>query len=90
MKVAKRYLTLANDLHESRDIFLSQLILESLYESLGLATESLKNSNPMATYWFLQLWMNAMFELSMDVEKPNDADETTKNRSVEGTLDLLK
>lgn len=40
LKVAKTYLTLANQLHEGRDICLSQLILESLYESLGLATKS--------------------------------------------------
>lgn len=33
LKVAKRYLTLANQLHEGRDICLSQVMLGSLYES---------------------------------------------------------
>lgn len=46
LKVAKRYLTLAN---QGCDICFSQLTLGSLYESLGLATESLKNSNPKTT-----------------------------------------
>lgn len=43
LKVAKIYLTLANQLHECKDIFLSQLILGSFYKSLGLATEVLRN-----------------------------------------------
>lgn len=46
LKVAKRYLTLANQLHEGKYIFHSQLILGSLYESPGEATETLRNINP--------------------------------------------
>lgn len=34
LKVVKRYSTLANQLHEKKDICLSQLILWSLYESI--------------------------------------------------------
>lgn len=91
LKVAKRYLTLVNQLHKGHDIFLSQLILGSLYKSLGLATEFLKNLKPNdnllldGPYLLLQLWLNSMFELSLDVEKSNGADETIKNRRVEGT-----
>lgn len=90
MKLEKRYLTLANQSHEGRDISLRQLILGSLYESLGLTTEALKNIKPIdnlllaGPYWLLQLWLNAMLELSMDVQKPNIYDETIKNRRVEG------
>lgn len=43
LKVEKRYITLANQLHEGKDVFLSQLILGLLYESLGLATKVLRN-----------------------------------------------
>lgn len=42
LKVAKRFMTLANQLHDRRNIFLHQLILGSLYETLGLAFETLK------------------------------------------------
>lgn len=38
-KVAKRILTLVNQLHEGKNIYLSQLILDSLYETLGLAID---------------------------------------------------
>lgn len=33
LKVVKIYITLGNQIHEGKDIFLSQLILRSLYES---------------------------------------------------------
>lgn len=90
MKVSKRYLTLDNQLHEGRNIYLSQLILGSLYEYLGLSTKTLKNLKPkdnmllVGPYWLLQLWLNVMFEPSLDVDKPNDADEDMKNKHVEG------
>lgn len=90
LKVANRYLTLANQLHEGYDIYLSQLILGSLYESLEVAIDALKNLKPKdnmllsGPFWWLQLWMNAMFEISMDVDKPNDANEIIKNRCAEG------
>lgn len=91
LKVSKRYLTLVNQLHERRDIYLGQLILGSLYESLGLATKSLKNLQPkdnlllVRPLWLLQLWLNSMFEPSLDVKKPNGADENIKKKCVEGT-----
>lgn len=90
LKVANRYLTLANQLHEGYDIYLSQLILGSLYESLEVAIDALKNLKPKdnmllsGPFWWLQLWMNAMFEISMDVDKPNDANKIIKNRCAEG------
>lgn len=70
LKVAKRYLTLENQLDEGRDICISQLILGSIYESLRLATWTLKKLQPKhnmllyGPYWLLQLWLNAMFDLS--------------------------
>ncbi|KAI5393548.1 hypothetical protein KIW84_060608 [Lathyrus oleraceus] len=59
LKVAKRYLTLAKQLHERQDICLSQLILGYLYESLGLVTKTLKKLLPkdnlllVGPYWML-------------------------------------
>lgn len=67
------------------------MILGSLYESLGLSNEALKNLEPndnlflVGPYWLLRLWLNKMFELSLDVEKPNDTDEPINNKRVEGT-----
>lgn len=86
----QRYLTLANQLHEGRDICLSQLILGSIYESLGLATKTVKNLQPkdnlllVGYYWFPGFWLNSMFEPSLDIKNPNTADEDMKFRHVEG------
>lgn len=61
LKMAKRYITLANQIHEGKDVFLSQLILGSLYESLGVSTEALRNIDPKddlllsEPLWLLQL-----------------------------------
>lgn len=90
LKVEKRYLTLANQLHEGHDIFLSQLILWSLYKYLGVATEALKNLKPRDNWllsgplWMLQLWLNSTFELSLDDDKPNNTSDIIKNRHIEG------
>lgn len=42
LQVAKRFLTLANQLHAGRKVCLSELLLSSLYESLGSASAKLK------------------------------------------------
>lgn len=91
LKVAKRFLTLANMLHDGRSICLSQLILGSFYELLGLASESMKKLKPreifllVGSYWLLQLWLNAMFEPSLQINIPNDEVEGIKNKNIEGT-----
>lgn len=88
LKVAKIFLTMANQLHEGQNIYLSQLILGSLYESLGLAIKTLKNLKPKdnlllgGPYWLLQLWLNAIFETSLNVNIPDDVDEDIKNRRI--------
>ena len=46
LQVARRFLTLANQLHVGRNIFLSELILVGLYECLGEASSSLKEFEP--------------------------------------------
>ena len=96
LKVAKRYINLSNQLHEVKYVFLSQLILGSLYEFLGLETEALRNIQPKdglllcGPFWLVQLWLNATFELSLDVKPSNEADESIKEHHIEGTqLNLL-
>lgn len=90
LKMEKRFLTLANQQHEGQNIFLSQLILGSLYETLGLAIDSLKTLKPRTNfllagpYWLLQLWINAMFEPYLQIDKQKDNDEEIKNRRVKG------
>lgn len=69
LQVAKKYLTLANQLHIGHDICLSEMILESLYESLSDGVAQLKNLGEKGNlllfdpFWLLQLWLNATFEV---------------------------
>lgn len=73
-----------------KGIFISQLILESLYESLGLATEVLRNLQPkvnlllFGSFWLLQLWLNATFEISLDIGKPNNTSEAIRDICIKG------
>lgn len=52
-QVEKTFVTLANQLHSGRKIYLSQLILASLYEALNLASNAMKKfsltKNPKGT-----------------------------------------
>lgn len=96
LKVTKRYITLSNQIHEGKDVCLSKLILGSLYESLGLGTEDLRNIQPkdglllFGPFWLLQLWLNATFEISLDDKLANGTEENLKDHHVKGTrLNLL-
>lgn len=90
LKAAKRFLTLANHLHDGRDIYLSQLMLGSLYETLGLVVDLLKTIKPRinfflaSPYWLLNLQMNSMFEPSRKINKLKDNDQQIKNMKIEG------
>ena len=59
LQVAKRFMTLANQLHFGRKVCLSELLLGSLYESLGDATAKLKDYEAIINillsgpHWFL-------------------------------------
>lgn len=92
LQVAKKYLTLANQLHVGHDICLSEMILESLYESLSDGVAQLKNLGDQGNlllygpFWLLQLWLNATSEASMLNKGLVDEDaEEIKNRRVEST-----
>ncbi|XP_050920289.1 uncharacterized protein LOC127137927 [Lathyrus oleraceus] len=92
LQVAKRFLTLANQLHAGRKVCLSQLLLASLYESLGSASAKLKeykagtNLLLSGPYWLLQLWLSATFKSFLPTH--GNVDENAPeivNRSIEGT-----
>lgn len=91
LQVTKKYLTLANQLHARHDIFLSKMILESLYESLSDGVAQLNNLGDKGNlllsgpFWLLQLWINATFEASLPNKGLVDEDaEEILNRRVEG------
>ncbi|XP_050876858.1 uncharacterized protein LOC127080587 [Lathyrus oleraceus] len=92
LQVAKRFLTLANQLHAGRRVGLSELLLASLYENLGSTSAKLKeyeagtNLLLSGPYWLLQLWLNATFESFLPTRGniEENAPEII-NRSIEGT-----
>lgn len=91
LQVAKKYLTLANQLHVGHDICLSEMILASLYESLSDRVAQLKNLGEKGNlllsgpFWLLQLWLNATFEASLPNKGLVDEEaEEVKNRRIEG------
>lgn len=70
LQVAKKFLTMANQLHAGDNRCLSEMILVNIYESLGEGVTTLKNIQPKGNlllsgpFWLLQLWLNATFEAS--------------------------
>lgn len=91
LQVAKKYLTLENQLHVGHDICLSEMILASLYESLSDGVAQLKNLRDKGNlllsgpFWLLQLWINATSEASLSNKGFIDKDvKEIKNKRVEG------
>ncbi|XP_050890475.1 uncharacterized protein LOC127095892 [Lathyrus oleraceus] len=88
LQVAKRFITMANQLHAGTKLCLSEMILANLYESLSESVNLLKTIkdqgkiNLSGPFWILQLWLNATFEASLPVEQEVD-EEQVKDRSVE-------
>ncbi|XP_050874941.1 uncharacterized protein LOC127078535 [Lathyrus oleraceus] len=97
LQVAKKFLTLSNQLHAGRNLCLSEMILANLYESLGERVTTLKNTRTKGNlifsgpFWLLQLWLNASFEVCLPTHNPIDADAVeVRNKRVEGTrLEML-
>lgn len=79
-------------LHDGRNISLANLLLASIYQSLGNASYRLRHlpetnksyllSNPL---WLLQLWLSATFEPKLHVTQSKDLLEEPDCRSIEGT-----
>lgn len=74
LQVAKKYLTLANQLHARHDACLGEMILASLYKSPSDGVTQLKNLGEKGNlllfgpFWLLQLWLNATFEASLPIK----------------------
>lgn len=82
---------MANQLHDGRNVCLSEMILVNLYEYMGEGVTSLKNIQTKGNlllsgpFWLLQLWLNAGFEACLPIHNPIDADaNVVKNIRVEG------
>lgn len=66
LQVAKRFISLAHQLPLGHNIFLSELILGSLNESLS---EGDALMSPWAgPFWPLQLWLNATFSRNLKIQ----------------------
>ncbi|XP_050916133.1 uncharacterized protein LOC127131246 [Lathyrus oleraceus] len=88
LQVAKRFITMANQLHVGTKLCLSEMILANPYESLSESVNILKTIkdqgkiNLSGPFWLLQLWLNATFEASLLVEHEVN-EEKVKDRTVE-------
>lgn len=72
IQITKIYLSLATRLNEGVNVYLNKLILASLYEALGHATEDLKRGVDIfqngGRIWLLQLWVNSTFAHTLDIQ----------------------
>lgn len=82
---------MANQLHVGHDVFLSEMILESLYESLSDGVAQLKNFGEKGNlllsgpFWLLEFWLNTTFEASLTNKGLIDEEaEEVKNIRIEG------
>lgn len=78
LKVDKRFIALAHQLHQVRNTCLRKLILGSLYESLGEGVYLMMTLKPSTNYliaspfWLLQLWLNATFAQALMLDLPEE------------------
>lgn len=92
MKVAKRFIALAHQLHQGRNIYLSELIMGSLYKPLtkGITLMSADPNKPHINYllaspfWLLQLWLNAISCHRLRLLLTDGQEVAFEQRSIEG------
>lgn len=85
IQVSKKLIPLVTQFHERRNIYLSKLILCSLYESLAITSRDLKarvdldeNFLISGPIWILQLWLSSTFDPSLKVNASPDPDRRIK------------
>lgn len=90
IQVAKKFITIANQLHVGRKLYLSEMILIHLYESLGEGVTLLKTLGDQVNlllsgpFWLLQLWLNASFKKHLPkLQTPDEESEVINNRATE-------
>lgn len=92
VKVAKRFIALAHQLHQGRDMCLSELIMGFLYESLSkwatfmpLDPKKPNNNYFLAgPFWLLQLWLNATFSRRLHIHLTDAYEVAFDQRTTEG------
>lgn len=79
LQVPQKFVLLAQLLHEGTDVCLGKVLLGELYLSLSQAITSLqkpsgaeKNILFAGPLWFLQLWLNAIFETKLSTPSPQN------------------
>ncbi|WJX45770.1 hypothetical protein P8452_32628 [Trifolium repens] len=81
---------MAQQIHEGRIFSLGRLLLATLYEAMGNASDAIKASKDGSQFtvsgpmWLLQLWLNATFETELGLIVPSDYQNEVDERTVEG------
>jgi hypothetical protein len=84
------FIPMAQQIHEGRIFSLGRLLLATLYEAMGNASDAIKASKDESKFsvagpmWLLQLWLNATFETELGLIVPSDYQEEVDGREVEG------
>jgi hypothetical protein len=90
LQVARMFIPMAQQIHEGRIFSLGRLLLATLYEAMGNASDAIKASKDGSTVgiagpmWLLQLWLNATFETELGLIVPSDYQKEVDEREVEG------
>jgi hypothetical protein len=78
LQVARMFIPMAQQIHEGRRFGLGRLLLATLYEAMGTASDAIKASKEGLNFvvsgpmWLLQLWLNATFETELGLIVPSD------------------
>jgi hypothetical protein len=84
------FIPMAQQIHEGRIFSLRRLLLATLYEAVGNASDAIKASKYGSKFsvagpiWLLQLWLNATFETELGLIVPSDYQKEVDEREVEG------
>jgi hypothetical protein len=95
LQVARRFIIMANQIHEGQQFGFACLLLGCLYESMRSACELMKKTGDGSTFlgygpfWLLQLWLNATFPSELDIMLPKMHYEEAGKRQIEGTRPAL-
>jgi hypothetical protein len=90
LQVARMFIPMAQQIHEGRIFSLGRLLLATLYEAMGNASDAIKASKDGSTVgisgpmWLLQLWLNATFETELGLIVPSDYQKEVDEREIEG------
>jgi hypothetical protein len=84
------FIPMARQIHEGRLFSLGRLLLATLYEAMGNASDAIKASKDRSKFsvagpmWLLQLWLNVTFETELGLIVPSDYQKEVNERTVEG------